>query len=431
MRDPNAAGRIPTGRVGAQSPLLLAALIGGAALTTFGQAVQPAPASAWKWSAAAAVKETYDSNVYLQSQTPQANQASFVTALLPQLAGSWNPSPAFTASLNYSPEATWFHAAPSEDFVLHRVALNLSGKQAKTAYESATTLVLIDGSSVGPTWTGPGGAPATGGIPVRDRRAAAVYRSSLRVTQNFGPWFARPVCSLYVHDFQTEQRSTAGYQNYADRNEFLGGLDAGRKITAAASVWIGYRYGAQDQSRVLQFPEEYDSTFHRALFGVEGELAKWLKVSLALGPEFRRYGDKVPATFSDRDELNLFVDASATLTPTKADTVTLSVKQFEQPGFGGRSTYEDLTCDFTWRHKFNKRWTVGAGGRAYNTDFFLPVKRNDWILSANALINCAFTPALSVEASYVFEDGLTRTPNSSGREYERQLVALGLKYVFH
>lgn len=388
------------------------------------------PAGDWKFSASAAVKETFDSNVYLQSETARANRESFVTSILPQAVLAWNPSPAFGASLTYAPEATFFHSEPSEDFVAHRVTVAMSGKGKKTAYESTTSLVFIDGSSVGPTWTGPGGAPATGGPAVRDRRDAAVYRSSFRVTQNLGEWFVRPVGSFYLHDFQTEHRATAGYQNYVDRHELVGGVDFGWRLNDKTSLWAGYRFGVQDQARLLNFSEEYDNTFHRVLFGVEGQPAKWLKTSIALGPEFRRFGNRVPTKFDSRDVINVFVDASVTLTPCKTDAITLSVKRFEQPGFGGRSVYEDMTGDLSWKHTFNPRWSAGVGVRAYNTDFLEPIVRNDWVLSANAFVNCAISAHLSAELSYAFEDGLTCDSKSSGREYERHLMAAGIKYVF-
>ncbi len=402
-----------------------------AAVSTPASAAPTAPpASAWKFTSSVAIKQTFDSNVYLQSETDKAEQSSLVTSFLPQATLAWRPAPVFGVSLAYAPEVTFFHSESSEDFVAHRATLSLSGKQGQTAYESTTSFVHIDGSSAGLTWNGPGGAPATGGPAVRDRRDAAVYRSSFRVTQDFGDWFARPVFSLYVHDFQTDHRATAGYQNFVDRDELVAGADLGRRLDDKVSLWIGYRYGVQDQARLLAVPIEYDNTFHRVLFGLEGQPATWLKVSLALGPEFRRYGDNVPVNFGDRDKLNLFVDASATVTLSKADTLTLSVKQFEQPGFGGRSAYADLTYDAAWKHKFNQRWTAGLGGRAYNTDFLAPVMRNDWVLSANAFVNCAFNARLSTEISYVFEDGLTRDSGAAGRKYVRHLVALGCKYNF-
>lgn len=378
----------------------------------------------------AAIKKTFDSNVYLQSETDKADQSSLVTSLLPQLSAAWNPGPLFGATLTYSPEFTWFQAEPSEDFVAHRATVAASGKHGETAWDSTTSLVFMDGSSIGPTWTGAGGAPAAGGPAVRDRRDAAVYRTGVRVTGTLEQWFVRPVATFHLHDFQTEQRSTVGYQNFVDRSEVTVGGDLGRQLPRKLSASLGYRYGIQDQAKLLAFPEECDSTFHRVLFGIEGMPAAWVKLNFTIGPEFRRYGSDVPATFGDRNELNLFVDASVTFTPTKADTLALSVKQFEQPGFGGRSAYEDLTYDLTYRHKFNPRWTTGVGGRAYRTDFLDPVNRDDWVLSANTFVNCAINTHLSAEASYVYEEGLSLVANTSGREYHRHLVALGIKWVF-
>jgi hypothetical protein len=418
------------GRVARASSLTVALLLVLPAWAS-AQTNSPAKPSPWKFGASVGVKETFDSNVYLQDQTPQANRESLVTTILPQVAATWKPGAAFSAALTYSPEVTWYHSESSEDYVLHRGVLNLSGKLDQTAYDWTTTAVLIDGSSIGPTWTGPGGAPAAGGPAVRDRRDAAVYRSNLRVTQTVGEWLVRPAATFYLHDFQTVQSAAAGYQNYVDRSEFTGGLDAGRRIKSL-TAWLGYRFGVQDQDQLLASPVQYDSTFHRVLFGLEGAPLSWLKFNVVLGPEFRHYDDKdnkLPVGF-DPDRVLLFVDSSLSLLPTKADTVTLSIKQFQQPGFGGRSAYTDLTYDLGWRHKFNATWTTGLSGRAYNTDFLAPVSRDDWIFSGSAFVNWAVTKKLNAEASYTFESGESMIPNTSGREYTRHLVALGVKYVF-
>lgn len=410
----------------------LLATVTAAVATTPASAAEPAapPPAAWKYTASASVKETFDSNVYLQSVTPQANQASLVTTFQPAVGATWTPGPDFTATASYTPEATFFHDEESENYSAHRASLALTGQHDSIRYELLNTLLVIDGDDEGPTWTGPGGAPAAGGVAVRDRRDATVLRNAVKVTQSLGAWRVRPSATFYLHDFQTEQSAAKGYQNYVDRKEFTVGLDLGHTVGAGATGWIGYRYGGQDQSRLLNFREEYDNTFHRVLFGLEGAPWSWLKLQLAFGPELRHFGDRVPASFHDTDEVNLFVDASATATLSKSDTVTASLKQFEQPGFSGRATYQDTTADLTWKHKLSPRWTVGAGERAYNTDFLRPTLRNDWILSTSALVNCALTPAWNLEASYAFEEGLSQVPDTAGREFERHLVSLGAKYVF-
>lgn len=395
-----------------------------------GPGTPPERPPAWKGSASLSVKETYDSNIHLQSVTPWANQASLVTTCLPVLGVGWAPSPRFQANASYVPEFTFFEADSEEDFALHRLNLGLSGRESDLTYDLTQVLSVIDGSDVGPTWMGPGGAPAAGGIPIRDRRDAAIYRGQLKVVQGFGVWRVRPVVTAYVHDFQTRQSGLAGYQNYVDRNEYVGGLDVGRAVGEAASAWVGYRYGSQGQSALLNQPNEYDSRFHRVLLGFEGAVADGLKANVSLGPEVRRYGEKVPAAFGDRDVLYLFVDATLTATVTKADTITLSFKQFELPGFGGPSAFLDATLDLGWRHRFSSRWTVGAGSRAYHTDFLAPVVRNDWILSGNGWLNCTVTKALGAEVSYGFESAISKVPHTEGREFDRHLVSLGLRYQF-
>lgn len=383
----------------------------------------------WGVGLTSAVREAFDSNVFLQDETQAGDHASFVTTWLGQATGTWTSAP-WKARLGYQPEASFFHAEPTEDFFAHRAQAELSFDRGGTRAELSGSAALFDGDSEGPTWTGPGGAPATGGPAIRDRRDAAVYRGGLRLTQAWGPWLVRPTATGYDHDFRTAQRIAPGYQNYVDRKEFTVGADFGNRLAPPLSVGLGYRYGEQDESPLLGFPEEYDSRFHRLLGWVEGRVLPWLDVAVSAGPEMRRYGDRVPASFGDHDEANFFVDASLTLTPGKSDKVTVSAKQFEQPGFGGRSAYEDLTFDVGWRHGLTKRWTVGVGGRAYNTDFLAPVVRNDWVLSVHGLVQCNLTQALAAEGSYQFEEGSTEDPQASAREYTRHLVSLGLKYTF-
>lgn len=385
------------------------------------------------WTAGVSVKETFDDNIYLQSVGPKADKSSLITTVTPQGGLTWKPLDCFDAAANYSAGINLFHDESSQDFVVHRGLLNLNSRWDATAIESSSSITGIDGSEHGPFWASPGGIPATGGPAVRDRHQAMVYRTSLRVTESFGPWFIRPTATYYLHDWGTEEaRSKAGkyvYQNYVDRDEWTAGPDFGWKAKSWA-VYAGYRFGAQNEAKLLQYPEQYDSDFHRLLVGIEGQVLPWLKANAALGPEFRHFADTVPATF-DRTRLNLYVDASLTAAAGKCDTFSLGAKQFQQPGFSGRSAYTDLTYDFDWRHKIGSHWTIGAGARAYNTYFLRPVKRNDWVLTPNALINYAVSPRLNIEASAGYETGFTGNRNLDERDYERTFVALGVKWTLH
>jgi hypothetical protein len=397
-----------------------AASIGDPALTV----------SPWKPSATVGLKETFDDNVLLQNVTTNAFRSSPVTTVLPSVSVSYQPADSFHASLSYAAEINFFHSFSTEDFTLHRVLLGLDGTVNKTKWELSENFVAIDGSDIGPSFFGPGGAPAAGAPQIRDRHAAMVERGQIRVTQSFAPWFVRPVLTGYYHDFETVQRTTPGYQNYVDRSEWNAGADLGRAITENFSFLAGYRYGQQAQARLLEFPEHYDSAYQRALFGLEGKPWPWLSLNVSAGPEFRRYGNGVAAGFVQKNETYPFVEAALNLLPTTRDTLMLSAKSFEQPGFSGRSAYLDSTYEMTWRHKLGQKLTVGAGLRAYNTDFLKPVVRNDWIVTPSVVASYAVNRHLSGEISYLYDDAFSLVPNTSGREYTRNAVAVGAKYSF-
>ena len=79
--------------------------------------------------------------------------------------------------------------------------------------------VWTDGSQDAPIFGGPGGAPAIGGAPVRDRRAAFLERSNFKLSAVRGPWLVRAVATTYWHDFKIRQTTLAGCANFIDRRE--------------------------------------------------------------------------------------------------------------------------------------------------------------------------------------------------------------------
>jgi hypothetical protein len=137
--------------------------------------------------------------------------------------------------MGYAAEASFDHSESTEDFVMHRGNADFGWKGTTTSVDVGGSLVLIGGSSLGPTWSGAEGAPAAGGSPVRDWRDALAYRSSVQLKQSWGAWFARPAFTFYDHDFQTIHKSTPGYQNYVDRSEFtVSAADSGNKSIGTA-----------------------------------------------------------------------------------------------------------------------------------------------------------------------------------------------------
>jgi hypothetical protein len=386
------------------------------------------------------LRETFDSNVYLQdvepdlAQVPQAAQPfreSFVTSITPRVSLSYHPAQEFGVAVSYAPEVVFYHSEPSEDHVSHRGSILLRGTINDVAWEQPNNITWIDGGTETLYFGGPGGMPAIGGVPIRDRRAALVYRGGFRATWNFAErFFLRPVASAYVHEFFTEQRTDRGYANFVDRNDVNGGLDAGLRVAENTRAFVGYRYGFQDEGHLITEPSiEYDNEYHRVLFGIEGQPLPWLKLAVALGPSFHHSTARTRADF-DRDYTILFVDSAVTLLPTSKDSVIITVRQFTQPAFGSCSIYEDRTFDLAWRHTLSGQWLFGAGFRAYAGDWLSPVQREDWIYTASGQVAYTHNAHLNAELTYSYDWAESRVPNREGREFTRHLVSLAVRYAF-
>ena len=414
------------------------------------------------WKAEATVKETFDSNVYLQDNTPdplnvaaaqaagfrpvQANKGSFVTTLTPKFGLDYKPCAAFNLSAAYSPEIAAYTSAEDEDYVTHRGTLNFNGTLDKTSWELLNAATYIQGSRQGPTFARPDDIPAIGGIPLRDRRAAFIFRNSFRLTQTVGDWFFRPVASAYIHDFQTDQRyQTAAekamfsYENYVDRQEISGGLDIGYEAIKGTYLVAGYRYGRQDQFTLpgadgTTLHSTYGNYFHRILLGVEGSPASWLKLAALAGPDIRRFDAGTPARFN-RNNLLVYWDASVTVLPDKNDSVTLKSTRYEQPAFSSFSMYQDIKTDLAWRHKFNDQFSAQIGFTLYIGDWQKPVNRDDWIYTPNTTLTYNFNKHLSAEFAYSYDWVDSKVPASvepltGSHEFTRHLVSLAVKYAF-
>lgn len=402
------------------------------------------------------LKETYDSNVYLQDHEPDLtavpkaalpNQESFVTSFTPKLGLDWKPCTHFNASFSYAPEVTFYHNEPSEDYVAHRGLVNLGGKIGDVVWDMPNSISYVDGNSEAPYYgvmTVPGtldGVPAIGGIPVRDRREQFIYRGGLRATIPAGKFFVRPVLAAYLHDFQTVQKLNSklvpngqpnpdwGYENYVDRNELDFGLDVGWSVNPQTHVFAGYRFGNETEGKMVGSPYHYDTEFHRPMVGIEGKPAKWLTANFSLGPEFHHTLSNYAPGF-DPNYTALWVDGVVTLMPTAKDSIILTWKQNTQPAFSSPSVYEDTVYDSVVRHRFDDHWTVNAGFRGYLGDWRDPVKRLDWIYTASAGISYVHNKHLAADLGYSYDWVNSEVPNTYGREFTRHLAWLSAKYTF-
>ena len=437
-------------------------LLSAATLAMLGLTAVPVQAAVTNltWKAETIVKETFDSNVYLQDNAPnpayvaaakaagfrpvEANKSSMVTTLTPKVGLDYKPGAAFNLSAGYSPEIAFYTSAEHEDYVTHRGTLNFSGAVDKTSWELLNAATYIQGSTQGPTFARPDDIPAIGGIPLRDRRAAFIFRNGFRLTQTAGNWFFRPVASAYIHDFQTDQhyqtnKTQFSYENYVDRQEISGGLDIGYKAFKGTYLVAGYRYGRQDQytlpgagGTTLNSP--FGNYYHRILLGVEGSPATWLKLAVLAGPDIRRFDSGTPAGF-DRTKLLYYWDASVTVLPDKDDTVTLKSTRYEQPAFSSFSMYQDTKTDLAWRHKFNDQFSAQLGFTLYVGDWQQPVNRDDWIYTPNTAVTYNFNKHLSAEFAYSYDWVDSKVPASvepltNSHEFTRHLVSLAVKYAF-
>ncbi len=414
------------------------------------------------YKAEATVKETYDSNVYLQDNAPnpanvaaaqaagltavQANKGSFATSILPKVGLDYKPCSAFNLSLGYAPEIVFYQSTPSEDYVTHRALFNFGGTLGNATWELVNTATYIDGSTTGPTFARPDDIPAIGGIPLRDRRAAFIFRNGFRLTEPVGKWFFRPVATAYIHDFKTEQlyqtpaqKTLFSYENYVDRQDINGGLDVGYEVVKKTYLVAGFRYGRQDQytlpgagGTTLHSP--YDNGYERILAGVEGSPVSWLKLAVLAGPDIRQYNSGTPAGF-DPTEILVYWDASATVLPTANDTVTLKSTRFEQPAFSSFSMYQDIKTDLLWRHKFSDQFTTALGFTLYIGDWQAPVNRDDWIYTPSAGLTYNYNKHLSAEFAYSYDwvdskVSASVEPLTNSHEYTRHLISLAVKYSF-
>lgn len=420
---------------GAQLGLLLALCITATSGRAQAQAGQTpiesaAPAKRRQWRAVANItaSESFDSNVFLQDVTSLAHRQSFVTSVAPLVGAEWSPGPEVLVAASYSPEIVRYHSEATENHNDHRGNLNFAGRLGEASYEVLNSVTWIDGGKTGPTFTGPGCAPAIGGIPIRDRRAAVNVKESFRLQYPVGNWFVRPVAAWYLSDYKTDRSNATGYINYADRDDMNGGVDFGYKVFEKTYAVVGYRYGHQDQEAFLGDPRDYSNDYHRPIFGAEGMPLRWLKFSLLAGPEFRRFG--LNATGFDRSRDQLFVDFSAAVMLGKADSLRFSANRYTRPAYTGRNQLQEFLCEATWNHRFTDAWSGSLGFTSYLADYAPNTVRHDAIYTPTVALTYLFNKHLSAELRYSYDGTNSEVTNTDGREYERHLTRLGVRYLF-
>jgi hypothetical protein len=382
----------------------------------------------WVVQSALTVKETYDGNAYLQSMGAQADVPTFVTGLLLAANGDFTVSKDMKAALNYSADYNAYHAASSETFTRHTGGLKLTATEGDWSHVFTGGIVIVDGDKVGPTYTGAGGAPALGGPERMLRRAQQVYSAGYTASYTHGNVLFRPLLTWKYQHYGTDQRATAGYQNFATRDEGTYGFDLGWKSNPKLTTYVGYRLGHQTQDNLLGVVNNYTNSLSRVLVGFEGAFAPWCKASVQLGEDFRDFGNASVA-LTDKKKTKFYSNSTLTFAPTKADTITLAYVRFLQPAFTGRNAYEDITGEVQYRRTLDASWAIGLGAKVVNGFYEIGNRRDSlYFYSFSAGYRIDARSALTVDGQ-VSETG-TKVRNhadTSGRTYSRELVSVGYR----
>lgn len=380
------------------------------------------------FDASGGVDQSYDTNVDQYDYGTDGNRESLVTRAWTKLGLSFS-NKSLNLKADYLPEYAWYWDAGSEDNFRHALNARLGAKQGNWQFDSTTSLVHVAGSEDGLFFFGPGGPPCFGGVAVRDRRDQWFGRENISIKYTMDKAFVRGVGSAYYHDFMTEQRATPFYQNYADRSEYVGGIDFGCAVMPRTSVYAGYRYGQQYQDEVLDNPINYSNSFNRLVAGIEGQPLEWLSVNFVAGPDFRNLGPDVPPG-ADDTFVRTYFDGTIGIKLGANDELKMLARRFDQPGFGGRGLYTDSTYSIRYTHRFTDALSVSIDGRLIGCEFERPAKRHDWIYTTGISVAYKVADRFTLGAGYVYEWGESAVPGTPAREFERHIFSLSGSITF-
>jgi hypothetical protein len=234
-----------------------------------------------------------------------------------------------------------------------------------------------------------------------------------------------------------------------DRYDVNGGVDLGYKLTPKLAATLGYRYGSQYQQQLpgwVTGDHSYSSsTYQRVLLGLEGKPLSWLNVKLAGGPDFRSYNSMTPV--NDLHPIKYYGEAVLTAAITPSQSVTLNYKQWQWVASTGKAPYLDSTYALAYHWNATKQLSLDLGGKVLESDYTegndnlsmstsAPSMRDDMEFEISAGATYAFTPHLSANVAYTYDLGdnaMNNLPTNLGpnyREFEHQVVSLGLQYKF-
>ena len=422
---------------------------------------------AWLTDFSLGVKESWDDNVFLSGATadhfqhplpyyfalaPQGsvvalrNESSWVTTVSPKLGINFAPllgnqTLLQTLSLAYAPDFVIYHDQSSESYNAHRFAAAIKGRAKALTFSADDGFIYIDGNDNGAFYPDGDVSAFATAVALRERREQIQDRANVTLQYDGDNYFLRPTASLLLYDLMTTITNVTGYQNYADRYDVNGGLDAGYRLQPQFAVTLGYRYGHQGQEQFSFNTASSPSDYQRVLLGLEGNPWRWLDVKLLGGPDFRNYPADNASHVSPVNDLHLvtyYGEASVIATVTARDTLTFKYKQWQWVSACGLLPYFDSLYDLSYHRKLTDRLGFDCEGRLMEDNFSVanyPVKsqRDDRQYTLSASLNYAFNSHVAATLGYArdwgrnVQDGVA---NYSTREFDRNVVSLGLQAKF-
>jgi hypothetical protein len=381
----------------------------------------------------ATVSERFDSNVMLQNRGPLARIESPVTSVQPVVGAEWTaPTPGtLKLGLQYAPDFSFFHERDEESYLRHVGVFKLTYRDAALNANALARAQFTDGSTEGPVWSvpgDPGSTPALGAAEVRYRRRNFYWQSPLDVRYDLPGMFARGVFEARVWDIMTEDRVIPGssYQNYVDRTDVNGGVDAGVKLGRGWEGAVGYRLGHQDQER-LPFgpPYTYQNDYQRVVGGLSATPVKGLKLSGEVGPSFHEFNAADLPPDADPSETLLYFQAGATFQIARETALKTTASQHLLPSTAGRANFQNLRTTTTLDHRLARAWRGSLRFDLQEYDYVRGLALRDRVYTGEARIEYTLNPHLSLAAWYAYEWADNLYPDDAGREYDRHVVGLG------
>lgn len=406
---------------------------------------------AWLSELSLTTKEVYDSNVFgadvnRSAAFPKiANVSSWMTSVTPKIAINFVPlidpsdgdKSVEALTVSYAPEVVRYYDAASENYEAHRIGTTFKGKVDSFSYSLDNSFMYLDGNKTSPQYAT---ASAYGTAIARERRSQMQERGKLVLRNDWDQWFVRGVGTTCYYDLNTEHydnsatSSRPGWQNWVDRFDVNYGIDVGYKVTQDFAATLGYRRGHQFQEHFnwAAGRASNDNDYDRVVAGVEGKPVKWLKIELQAGPSFHYYDNTLMATGHAQEIDQLYIDGNATIQITADDSIVLGVKQWQWVSSTGVASYEDKTYGATYKHKWTKEFSTTAGVLVQDSHYNAPTTRDDWLYTYSCGAAYAFNEHFTLTADYSYSRGENAMddPSANGREFERNIVTLGVKAAF-